>query len=710
MAEDHHKSTTLMQLEIALSKRIVISVAVMAALIFLVWFFGIPNPNMILISGLVMCSALFGFGGGIAAAFIMFGYTLFFFSSGHSFISFTQENLMKVWASLFGIAADMLFVCFLKAAEMRAFREISRLTGQLRQQKESVSTLLNHMPVITFSKDAETGVYLACNQAFADYAGKVSPDGVAGLSDKEIFGGETAHHFAADDKTALAMDKPYVFFEDVPDAAGNRRQLQTTKLKFRDPSGKQCLLGMSLDVTELERIRLENAAAREAYEKARVSSIMFTHIAQSLARGYTELFYVNLDTQEFSEYHTDEDGGGLAEARRGQHFFAECQKNIRQRIYPDDRENIARLMNRDTLLANLRKTPHFMVTHRIIRNGAPCYVSMKISRMKDDDRFIVIGVTNIDEQIKHQRAMEQIREDHVAYTRLSALTGDFICVYVVNSATDAYREYRSPEKYEDLCLPKEGLNFFEHARQRILDYIFPEDLGRFLSLFVKEGIMAEISRSGMFVLSYRLIINDAPAHVLLKAVMVEETEGPRLIVGVINVHSQVRQEEEYRMSLARVREAARIDPLTGVKNRHAYLEEEALIDREIAGKHPPELVLVIMDVNDLKEINDRKGHQAGDQYIRDAAGIIADIFRQSQIFRMGGDEFLVLIRGADCAGMEDLLKEMQDHNDRALRDGGIVIASGAARLENDVSLAQVFQRADKNMYEDKKRLKAARSG
>ena len=712
MAEDHNKSSTLLQLEIALSKRIAIAIAVMAALIFLVWFFRIPNPNMILISGLVMCSALFGFGGGIAAAVIMFGYTLFFFSADHSFIRFSPENLMKVWASLFGIAADMLFVCFLKAAEMRAFREISRLTEQLRQQKESVSTLLNHMPVITFSKDAETGVYLACNQAFADYAGKNSPEGVTGLSDGEIFDGKTAEHFAADDRTALIMEKPYEFFEEVPDAAGNRRQLQTTKLKFREPSGRQCLLGMSLDVTELARIRLENAAAREAYEKARSSGIMFTHIAQTLAQGYTELFYVNLETQEFREYHTDEKDSGLAEVRQGQQFFAECQRNIGEQIYPDDRESIAGLMNRDTLLASLKKTAPLIVTYRLLRNGAPCYVSMKISRMKDDERFIVIGVTNIDEQIRHQKAMEQIREDHVAYTRLSALAGDFICVYVVNPATEAYREYNSPAGYESLRLPREGREFFAHARQRIRDCILPGDLERFLALFTREGVMAEISRSGVFVLRYQLVINDSPVHALLKAVLVEENEGPRLIVGVINVQTQVRQEEEYRMSLARAQEEARIDPLTGVKNRHAYLEEETLIDRQLAesaGENAPELALAIMDVNDLKEVNDRKGHQAGDQYIREAAGIIAGIFRQSQLFRIGGDEFLALVRGSDYARLEDLLQEMRDHNDRALREGGIVIAAGAARLEGDPSLAPVFQRADKIMYADKKRLKAARS-
>ena len=50
---------------------------------------------MILIAGLVLCSALFGFGGGIVAAVIMLGYTLFFFSTDNSFIYFTPENLQK---------------------------------------------------------------------------------------------------------------------------------------------------------------------------------------------------------------------------------------------------------------------------------------------------------------------------------------------------------------------------------------------------------------------------------------------------------------------------------------------------------------------------------------------------------------------------------------------------------------------------------------
>lgn len=65
------------------------------------------------------------------------------------------------------------------------------------------------------------------------------------------------------DKKALLMDKPYIFFEDVPDAAGNMRQFQTTKLRFTDNQGRDCLLGLCQDVTDAMRIKREYAEKLE---------------------------------------------------------------------------------------------------------------------------------------------------------------------------------------------------------------------------------------------------------------------------------------------------------------------------------------------------------------------------------------------------------------------------------------------------------------
>ena len=130
-----------MQLQVSMPKKIVITTLIMAALILLVFYCDIPNPNMILIAGLVLCSALFGYGGGIVAAVIMLGYTLFFFSTDHSFTQFTPQNTQKVIVSIFGIVADMLLVCELKRAEIYEFNAIHTLNAALQSEAASIDTI-----------------------------------------------------------------------------------------------------------------------------------------------------------------------------------------------------------------------------------------------------------------------------------------------------------------------------------------------------------------------------------------------------------------------------------------------------------------------------------------------------------------------------------------------------------------------------------------
>ena len=139
--KDKLRKNALMQLQVSLPKKIVITALIMAALILLVFYCDIPNPNMILIAGLVLCSALFGYGGGIVAAVIMLGYTLFFFSTDHSFTQFTPQNTQKVMVSIFGIVADMLLVCELKRAEIYEFNAIHTLNAALQSEAASIDTV-----------------------------------------------------------------------------------------------------------------------------------------------------------------------------------------------------------------------------------------------------------------------------------------------------------------------------------------------------------------------------------------------------------------------------------------------------------------------------------------------------------------------------------------------------------------------------------------
>ncbi|MER2151090.1 MAG: amino acid permease, partial [Candidatus Limivicinus sp.] len=279
---------------------------------------------------------------------------------------------------------------------------------KIAELKDSIASLLDNMPGMTFTKDAETGVYLACNQAFANYAHKETPEGVVGLTDAEIFDAETAAHFVKDDKIALSMDKPYIFFEDVPDGAGkHQRQLQTTKLKYIDTQGRSCVLGICQDVSNMVRIQHEDIMSAEDYESASSAALMYTNIAKTLARDYTDMFYVNLDTEEYVEYLRGGTGSTFSEMRRGWHFFSDCRYELSERVDPEDREAFLRAMERRTLMKALSGKNAFVMTFRILGENGSTYVSMKASRMEDDEHFIIVGITDVDAEMREAQAKSE---------------------------------------------------------------------------------------------------------------------------------------------------------------------------------------------------------------------------------------------------------------------------------------------------------------
>ena len=310
------------------------------------------------------------------------------------------------------------------------------------------------------------------------------------------------------------------------------------------------------------------------------------------------------------------------------------------------------------------------------------------------------------ERITEQRlAEERALEEHIAYARISALSGEYLSIHVVDPETEDYHEYSASEGFRSLGLPEQGTDFFNVTREMSRSLVYPEDLDRFMHAFTRENVLAEIGRTGLFVLTYRLMIRETPVYIRLQCAMVEEAEGRRLIVGINDVDAQVKQEQEYERRLAIAQKKAMIDALTGVKNKFAYLEAEAVLDQRIEEQIQPAFAVIVLDVNDLKKVNDTSGHQAGDQYLRDACRIVCHTFKHSPVFRVGGDEFAVIAQGHDYEHIEELIQTIEEHNLESVRNGGIVVACGMARFEDDTSVASVFRRADMDMYANKQRLK-----
>ncbi|WP_087065781.1 diguanylate cyclase [Intestinibacillus massiliensis] len=153
------------------------------------------------------------------------------------------------------------------------------------------------------------------------------------------------------------------------------------------------------------------------------------------------------------------------------------------------------------------------------------------------------------------------------------------------------------------------------------------------------------------------------------------------------------------------------DAMTGVKNKTAYQEAERLMeDRMRTGR--PEFAVVVLDINGLKYINDTYGHDFGDMLIVDACRLICKTFKHSPVYRIGGDEFAVILENDDLKSypvlLEDFEKGMAEHNQTARPDSHLSIARGIAvyNSQSDLVFANVFKRADDAMYQNKAAIKA----
>ena len=166
---------------------------------------------------------------------------------------------------------------------------------------------------------------------------------------------------------------------------------------------------------------------------------------------------------------------------------------------------------------------------------------------------------------------------------------------------------------------------------------------------------------------------------------------------------ELRQQEQLQTAMKKVN----TDPLTGVKSKHAYIDAEEQMDRRIADGTISEFGVVVCDLNGLKEINDSQGHDAGDQAIREACRFICARFKHSPVFRVGGDEFTVLLEGEDYVNRDALLDGFEQQMTENAQKGETAVAFGCSIFNplQDKNMRMVFERADDIMYHRKTMMK-----
>ena len=117
---------------------VAVSLAVMIALTAIVYFFKIPNPNMILIAGLTVFTTLFGFPAGIACGLEMIIYSMFFFSTDYSFFVYNDVNLLKLVIIIIGVVLNVVFIGQLKRRQNRSRQLLKEMNEKLKRDNRTL--------------------------------------------------------------------------------------------------------------------------------------------------------------------------------------------------------------------------------------------------------------------------------------------------------------------------------------------------------------------------------------------------------------------------------------------------------------------------------------------------------------------------------------------------------------------------------------------
>ena len=172
-------------------------------------------------------------------------------------------------------------------------------------------------------------------------------------------------------------------------------------------------------------------------------------------------------------------------------------------------------------------------------------------------------------------------------------------------------------------------------------------------------------------------------------------------VGVIVSHADISQKKKYAMM-------AFTDPLTGVANRRSFTNFTALtLDR--AQREGQKVAFVVADLNGFKGVNDKYGHEEGDELLRAFAKRLRSAFREADfVARLGGDEFATVLSVSDEAALASTLERCLAHLDQPYTFGDLTLTIGVSLgvslfPRHGVDRDSLMRSADRALYESKRR-------
>lgn len=541
----------------------------------------------------------------------------------------------------------------------RDITERKRMEEELRRREQYQRTLLDSFPFLVWLKDAESRL-LAANVEFARAVGATSTLELEGKSDFELFPGDLAEQYVADDREVMESGIPKHLEESFVDASGNRLWIETWKSPLTMDGQTLGTVGFFRDITKRKEMELRLEETR--------------WLLHSVLQGIPDPVWMKDANGVFLVCNP---GVGRLFNTTVDHIIGKTDHDFFDRELADFYQQ----KDRTAMEAGQVRINEEWWTFG--DNGERVLMETRKVPVKSFDGKL-LGVLGVARDITERKRIEEtlaLRERE--FRTLVENTPDTVARF----GPDLRRKFANPALAEFL-----GKDVEELLGKKATE--FPGGPSGNLA----ESKLMDVFSTGQ-ALEFEYIWHDKNGNETCSLVrMTPEFGGNSEVESVLAVGRDITEINAFRYKIHKM---AFYDPLTGLPNRALFNDRlhQMITD---ASRHDRSAGLMMIDMDRFKAVNDTMGHATGDELLREAARRISDCVRgYDTVARLGGDEFAILLRAeADLGRIAS--KILQQFDEPFLLDGKDVFVScsiGIARYPEDSSNGQdLLKFADSAMY------------
>ena len=303
------------------------------------------------------------------------------------------------------------------------------------------------------------------------------------------------------------------------------------------------------------------------------------------------------------------------------------------------------------------------------------------------------------EEFEQQELSKEVEQTEELVSKreraVQALVGNYLTAHYIDLENQSLEAVVSTEVVDTILSQKSGLQEkFNFVMSALTTPSYMEQMMAFIDLDTLADRLSERS-----IISLEFV---GQLHGWCRAsFLVVDRNDAGLVKTVLFTTNVIEEEKQYEAELLAL---STVDSLTGLSNQRAYLQ---MMDALSDGVVHSDLVVLSLDVNGLKEINDTYGHSAGDDLLKGAASCVKKAFGEiGDCYRMGGDELVVISeQGVDAvkAAIENLSQQTNAWTHPVIPELNISCGYACAGDFPDLTVRELMKKADEDMYAAKRR-------